>query len=398
MYKNKSDPDGQTGKKRDEKERPEAETPQIIIHADMDSFYASIEARQHPELAGKPVVVGADPRGGCGRGVVCTCSYEARRYGIHSAMPISRAFQLCPDAYFIPPDFSLYKEVSSRVMEIMRAYSKRFEQVGIDEAFLDFSHTGSYADACRSATNLKDEILRKEGLTCSIGIATGRILAKIASGYRKPDGLTVILPDNAGEFLSPLPVEKIPGVGKKTARELHGLGIYTIGNLASADIQQLIGKFGRSAAGLQAVARGEDGSGIEVRPGFRSVSREITFDHDISDTSLLVLTLDTLARDLSSWCDGEGIFFRNVSVKLRYEGFFTRTRAKTFTRHTAGLRTIRECALQLFRELYDGRNVRLIGIRLSGLRAGDREQKSIGEFFSQPKGRSGIDRKDNLQG
>lgn len=355
---------------------------QIIIHVDMDSFYASVEAREHPELAGKPVVVGADPRGGYGRGVVCTCSYEARNFGVHSAMPISHAYRLCPDAIFVPPDFSLYEEVSSRVMDIMRRYSGRFEQAGIDEAYLDFTHTGSFERARDCAVHLKEEIRSAESLTCSIGIATGRILAKIASDYKKPDGLTAIFPKEAGEFLAPLPVEKIPGIGKKTAGELHGLGISSIGDLASVDIQRLIGRYGRSIAGLQAVARGEDESGIEPRKGFRSVSREVTFDRDTSDTALLKFTLDSLAQELSSCCTGEHIIFRTISVKLRYEGFSTRTRARTFSRHTEGNRIIRDTSWDLFRDIYDGRNVRLIGIRLSGIRSGDRKQKCIGEFLS----------------
>lgn len=358
------------------------EMPQIIVHIDMDSFYASVEARHHPELAGKPVVVGADPRNGSGRGVVCTCSYEARKYGIHSAMPISRAYQLCPDACFIPPDFKLYDGVSSRVMAIMRQYSGRFEQGGIDEAFLDFSHTGSFEKACESGMQLKEEIWEREGLTCSIGIARGKILAKIGSDYHKPDGMTVILPEKAREFLAPLPVEKIPGIGKKTAGELHGLGIFSIGDLASSDSQVLIGKFGRSIAGLLGVARGEDESGIEAHTGFRSVSREITFAHDISDNDLLMLNLDTLAQDLSVLCAEELIFFRTISIKLRYEGFFTRTRSKTLSRHTTGISAIQECAWHLFRDVYDGRKVRLIGIRLSGLRSGDRNQRCIAEFLS----------------
>jgi DNA polymerase IV (DinB-like DNA polymerase) len=357
-------------------------TRQIIIHVDMDSFYASAEAREHPELAGKPVVVGADPRGGYGRGVVCTCSYEARNFGIHSAMPISHAYRLCPDAIFVPPDFSLYEEVSSRVMDIMRRYSGRFEQAGIDEAYLDFTHTGSFENARERAVLLKEEIQNAESLTCSIGIATGRVLAKIASDYKKPDGLTTILPEDAKEFLAPLSVEKIPGIGKKTAGELHGLGIYLIGDLASADIQRLIGKYGRSIVGLYVVARGEDECGIEPRTGFRSVSREVTFEQDTSDIDLLKFTLDTLAQELSSWCVGENVIFRTISIKLRYEGFSTRSRARTFARYTSGARIIRETAWHLFRDLYDDRNVRLIGIRLSGIRSGDREQKCIGEFLS----------------
>lgn len=325
-------------------------------------------------------MVGADPRGGYGRGVVCTCSYEARNCGIHSAMPISRAYRLCPDAIFVPPDFSLYEEVSSRVMNILQRYSGRFEQAGIDEAYLDLTPTGSFERAGESAGRLKGEIWKAESLTCSVGIATGRVLAKIASDYKKPDGLTAILPGEAREFLAPLPVEKIPGIGKKTAGELHGLGIYLIGDLASADIQRLIGKYGRSIAILQSVARGEDESGIVPRTGFRSVSREVTFDQDSSDTALFMATLDTLAEELSSWCAGE-ITFRTISVKLRYEGFSTRTRARTFTRHIEGTRIIRDTAWDLFRDLYDGRNVRLIGIRLSGIRSGDRKQKCIGEFL-----------------
>ena len=328
------------------------------------------------------MVVGADPRGGYGRGVVCTCSYEARNYGIHSAMPISHAYQLCPDAIFVSPDFSLYEEVSSRVMDIMRCYSGRFEQAGIDEAYLDFTHFGSFEWARESAVGLKEEIRSAESITCSIGIATGRVLAKIASDYQKPDGLTAILPEGAREFLAPLPVEKIPGIGKKTAGELHGFGIYLIGDLASMDIQRLIGKYGRSIAGLQAVAQGEDESGIKPRTGFRSVSREVTFDEDTTDTALLGFTLDSLAQELSSCCAGENIIFRTISVKLRYEGFSTRTRARSFTRHTEGTRVIRDTACDLFRDLYDGRNVRLIGIRLSGIRSGDRKQKCIGEFLS----------------
>jgi DNA polymerase IV (DinB-like DNA polymerase) len=357
-------------------------TRQIIIHVDMDSFYASAEARENPELAGKPVVVGADPRGGYGRGVVCTCSYEARNFGIHSAMPISHAYRLCPDAIFVPPDFSLYEEVSSRVMDIIRRYSGRFEQAGIDEAYLDFTHTGSFERAKERAARLKEEIQSAESLTCSIGIATGRALAKIASDFQKPDGLTAILPEEAREFLAPLPVEKIPGIGKKTAGELHRLGIYLIGDLASADIQRLIGKYGRSIVWLQAVARGEDESGIETRAGFRSVSREVTFDQDTSDTDLLKFTLDMLTEELSSWCTGENVIFRTITIKFRYEGFSTRTRSRTFARHTSGARVIRETVWHLFRDLYDGRNVRLIGIRLSGIRSGDREQKCIGEFLS----------------
>ena len=352
----------------------------IILHLDMDSFYASVEARERQGLAGKPVVVGADPRGGAGRGVVCTCSYEARRYGIHSAMPISRAYQLCPDAVFLPPDFDLYARVSSSVMEILKRHSGIFEQVSIDEAFLDLSDLASYSAAREVGERIKEEITCDLKITCSIGIAPGRILAKIASDYHKPGGLTVLTPGETRGFLAPLPVEKIPGIGKKAAHELHRLGITTIGDLAAADIQQLIGKFGRRAADLQALARGYDERGVQHRTSSRSVSRETTFEGDTCDPDLLLQTLDTLASDLSLWCDENGVSFRTISVKVRYQGFVTRTRAKTLATHTAGVQVIRGYARELFSEVCDGRDIRLIGIQLAGLRSRDRHQKTIDEF------------------
>ena len=352
----------------------------IILHLDMDSFYASIEAREHPAIAGKPIVVGADPKKGSGRGVVCTCSYEARSFGIHSAMPVSRAYELCPDAVFLPPDFDLYRQVSSAVMEILRRHSDTFEQVSIDEAYLDLSALGSYPAAHAVGESIKDQIRRELNLTCSIGIAPGRTLAKIASDHHKPDGLTVLTPGETRGFLAPLPVEKIPGIGKKRTVELHRLGIATIGDLAAAEIQQLIGVFRRPAAVLQALAQGTDERGVLPRTSSRSVSRETTFEEDTCDPDLLLQTLDTLASDLALWCDETSTSFRTLSVKVRYQGFLTRTRAKTLATHTAGGQVIRGVARELVSEVVDGRPVRLIGIRLAGLRSEDRKQRKITEF------------------
>jgi DNA polymerase IV (DinB-like DNA polymerase) len=356
----------------------------IIFHVDMDSFYASVEVREHPEYAGRPVIVGADPRGGLGRGVVSTCSYEARKFGVHSAMPISHAYQRCPDAVFIRPHFELYEQASQSVMRILRQYSPVFEQVSIDEAYLDMSHLHSFEAAQEKAQEIKEEIRGKERLACSIGIASGRILAKIASDRSKPDGLLVVTPEDAASFLAPLPVEKIPGIGKKSARALHEMGISTIGQLAFADIQVLIAKFGRSAVVIRDLARGIDRTSIRIRETSRSLSREMTFEQDTRDIPTLQRTLDGMAQELAKNLSHERMMFKTVTIKIRYQGFDTRTKARTIEKPRADLLTIRAVARQLFSELYDGRLVRLIGLKLSGLQTGDRSQTKIDDFYDPP--------------
>jgi len=193
----------------------------IILHVDMDSFFASVEVRENPALKVKPLVVGADPKGGKGRGVVSTCSYEARKYGIRSGMPISCAFHLCPDAVFLPVNFELYIRVSKKVMEILKRYADTFEQVGIDEAFLDISSGGTLETASHLAQKIKEEIYEREKLTCSISIGPTKIVAKIASDFRKPDGLTLVDLEHVEEFLFSLKVGKIPGIGRKTEFALN---------------------------------------------------------------------------------------------------------------------------------------------------------------------------------
>jgi DNA polymerase IV (DinB-like DNA polymerase) len=356
----------------------------IIFHVDMDSFYASVEVREHPEYAGRPVIVGADPRGGLGRGVVSTCSYEARKFGVHSAMPISHAYQRCPDAVFIRPHFELYEQASQSVMRILRQYSPVFEQVSIDEAYLDMSHLHSFEAAQEKAQEIKEEIRGKERLACSIGIASGRILAKIASDRSKPDGLLVVTPEDAASFLAPLPVEKIPGIGKKSARALHEMGISTIGQLAFADIQVLIAKFGRSAVVIRDLARGIDRTSIRIRETSRSLSREMTYEQDTRDIPTLQRTLDGMAQELAKNLSHERMMFKTVTIKIRYQGFDTRTKARTIEKPRADLLTIRAVARQLFSELYDGRLVRLIGLKLSGLQTGDRSQTKIDDFYDPP--------------
>jgi DNA polymerase IV (DinB-like DNA polymerase) len=349
----------------------------IILHLDMDSFYASVEVGEHPDLRGKPVVIGADPRNGKGRGVVVTCSYEARAFGIHSAMPISQAFILCPHAVFLPPDFRRYVQVSEAIMTVLRSYGFRFQQVSVDEAFLDVSPLGSFPEARRLSVEIKKFILSELGLTCSIGVGPGKVVAKIASDFHKPDGLTVIEPADVAGFLAPLQVRKIPGVGKKSESELFELGIRTIGDLAAYDTRALIARFGHGALFLQEIARGIDRSEVEERNGVNSVSRETTFGTDTSDPQVIFMTMATLAGEVHRSLAAENLRFRTLTIKVRYQGFITKTKARTLSHFTNEERIIRTCAHSLLQEVIDGRKVRLLGLRLSSFDRKDPGQVTL---------------------
>ena len=349
----------------------------IILHLDMDSFYASVEMRARPELRGKPVVIGADPKQGKGRGVVATCSYEARAFGIRSAMPISQAFVLCPHAVFLPPDFPRYVKASADVMAILKAQGLPFEQVSIDEAFLDVSRLGTFPAATDLAVRIKDTILTHLGLTCSIGLAPTKVVAKIASDVHKPGGLTVVEPENLFSFLAPMPVRKIPGIGKKSEAVLFEMGIRTIRDLAAYDIQVLIARFGRSAVTLQDIAAGIDRSEVEEREGVKSVSRETTFTDDTDDVQLIAATMDTLAEEVCRNLSDESLHCRTVTVKVRYQGFVTKTKARTLPHYTGDTATVRTCAHSLLRDIFDGRKIRLLGIRLSSFDTCDARQMTL---------------------
>lgn len=351
---------------------------QIILHLDMDSFYASVEAHRRPELAGKPVVIGADPKAGKGRGVVSTCSYEARKYGIRSAMPISQAYTLCPHAVFLPPDFPAYVQASAAVMAILRSSGLGMEQVSIDEAFLDISPLGDFTTARAFAETLREGIRNRLGLSCSIGIAPSRTIAKIASDFRKPGGLTSVTSSAAREFLSPLPVRRIPGVGKKAEGMLFEMGIRTIGDLAQQDVQVLIGRFGRSAVSLHQLACGIDNSGVPEGSGeTKSISRETTFESDTDDVEGIISTLDALVRSVSGTLSEENLRFRTLTLKIRYTGFITRNRSRSLTHFTNDPASILALAHTLFREEYDGRKIRLIGVRLSSFEKRDAFQATL---------------------
>jgi DNA polymerase IV (DinB-like DNA polymerase) len=350
---------------------------QIILHMDMDSFYASVEMQRKPELQKQPVVVGADPKSGRGRGVVCTCSYEARAFGIRSAMPVSHAYVLCPHAVFLSPDYQYYSRISAQIMDVLCSFGYRFLQVSIDEAFLDISPCGSYGAAAMLAEKIQEMIRSRFCLTCSVGVAPGKTVAKIASDYKKPGGLTVVEPQTVKTFLAPLPVRKIPGVGKKSEAQLLELDIRTVGDLAASDIQVLIGRFGHNAVSLHTLASGTDSSQLEDYKGVRSLSRETTFESDTDDPDLLVASLDTLTASVHRNLSEETLRCRTVTVKIRYHGFVTRTKSRTLSHSTGSADQIRSCARALFQEVYDGRKVRLIGVRLSSFGKPDQRQMTL---------------------
>jgi len=353
--------------------------PRIILHVDMDAFYASAERRRNPELTGLAIIVGADPKGGKGRGVVAGCSYEARKFGVHSAQPISRAYRLCPQAVYLRPNFALYEEVSARIMDILRGFSEKLEPMGLDEAFLDLSEkVEGFEQAAEVAKKIKDEIKTREGLTCSIGVAPNKAIAKVASDHRKPDGLTVVTPDEASSFLRPLPVSRISGVGKKTAEILEKVGVKTIGDLARFPAGRIVELFGKWGIRLWEIANGIDESPVITSYDIKSISNETTFEEDVADRSIVIETLDKLALDVHSRATQDGFLWRTVGIKLRFEDFSTFTRAKSRNDYTQSLDVVRNSVRSLFSEFEkDPRKIRLVGVRLSNLRRTDLSQETL---------------------
>jgi DNA polymerase IV (DinB-like DNA polymerase) len=341
-----------------------------ILLVDMDGFFSSIEVVRHPELAGLPVVVGADPKGGAGRGVVSTCSYEAREYGIHSGMPISRAYRLCPDAKFLPVDMALYQAVSGRIMKILASYADRFQRVSIDEAFIQVK-TDDPEDVIETALDIKKEILAKEKLTCSIGIGPNKLVAKIASDAQKPDGLTVVAPDEVCEFLDPMPAKKIPGIGKKTGQALKGMGIETIRDLREYDARKLVLRFGKWGHRMQDLAYGIDRSEVKEDRTVKSIGRELTFEEDTSDPGLIHDSIDALADATHRALSKTGYLFRTVSVKVRFEDFDTRTRSRSIGFPSSDPELVKNISKNLISEFIGEVKIRLIGIRLSNLQMVD---------------------------
>lgn len=355
-----------------------------ILHVDMDAFYAAVEARERPEIASRPIVVGADPKAGRGRGVVAACNYEARRYGIRSAMPISQAYRRCPDAVFLPVRGALYAEVSDRVMATLERYTDLVEPLSIDEAFLDVTGSrGLFGNGVQIAQQIKEEIRRREGLTASVGVAPNKFLAKLASDLGKPDGLVVVEPGREAEFLHDLPVERLWGVGSKTAPRFHALGLRTLGDVARAPIALLESQFGAAhAAHFHSLARGEDDRPVVPDRERKSVGRETTFEEDVADRDTLRRTLLELTDEVAMRLRRRGIAGHTLTVKLRTADFTTHTRQRTLPTSVATTQAIYPIAKELL-GLADpgGQPIRLVGLSVSGLhpRPADEQTSLFGD-------------------
>jgi DNA polymerase IV (DinB-like DNA polymerase) len=353
-----------------------SEKRRIIFHVDMDHFFTAVEEREHPEYKGKPVIVGADPKGGKGRGVVSTCNYEARKFGVRSGMPISKAWKLCPQAIYLPVNYELYTKVSERIMSLLRKYADKFEQWGIDEAFLDVtSKVKDYAEAEALATEIKREIYEKEGLTCSIGVGPNKLVAKIASDYKKPDGLTLVREEEAENFLAPLPVRKLLWVGRKTEQKLKAMGIKTIGELAHYDPTALAEVFGVMGTQMYLMAHGIDRSKVEERGEIKSISREKTFEEDTSNFDFVLKALDELSEEVHKDVLRQNLYFKTVTVKVRYENFETHTHSKTLPLITNQLEELKKTSKELLEAyLRWDRKIRLIGVRVSNFTSAEKQR------------------------
>lgn len=340
-----------------------------IIHVDMDAFYAAVEQRDTPAYKGKPVIVGADPRGGKGRGVVAACSYEARVFGVRSALPISRAYRLCPHALFLPVRMERYEEVSDRIFAILRGYTNLVEPLSIDEAFLDV--TGSariFGEPAAIGRRIKEEIWREERLAASVGVAPNKFVAKIASDLEKPDGFVVVHPEGIEAFLKDLPIRYLWGVGEKTASSLKRLGLRTIGDLARWPAEDLSRRFGKVGTHLHQLSRGIDDRPVIPEVDVKSIGAETTFSADTSDLRQIRQTLLGLAERVSARLRGEGYAGSTITLKLRYANFTTLTRSLTLPEPAALTEDIYAAALSRLEKIsLLGRRVRLLGIAVSKL-------------------------------
>ncbi len=359
----------------------------IVIHLDMDAFFAAVEAERDPALRGRPLVIGADPKGGQGRGVVMTASYAARTYGIRSAMPISRAWRLAeaarlrgePETVFLRGNHPLYREVSGRIMALAQEGADAFEEASIDEAYLDVSSQGDFERARDHALRLKARVREREGLTASVGIGPNKLVAKIASDMKKPDGLTIVPPDAVLDFLAPLSIRVIPGIGPKTQALLGSHGIKTIAELRTVDPVALVGWLGKWGADLHDRALGISDSSVSNEWERKSVGEQETFEQDTLDEPFVRGRARALAAEVLERARAESFpAFRTVTVTVRFTNFVTLSRSRSAPAPLATLEALVETVEGLLAPFFDEREnprrrkIRLIGVRVEKLsRAAD---------------------------
>jgi DNA polymerase IV len=336
-----------------------------ILHCDMDCFYAAVHMRDDPRLQGQPVVIGGDPGG---RGVVAAASYEARAFGVRSAMPAARAVRLCPRAVFLRPDFPRYRRESEAIFAIYREFTPLIQPVALDEAYLDVSEQlGAWGTATAVAREIRRRVRAERGLTVSVGVGPSRLVAKIASDFKKPDGLTVVPPERVRDFLDPLPVRTLPGVGPATEKVLLDLGVATVADLAARPLEEIQQRFGRHGALLHRFANGEDQRPVEVSRERKSLGQERTYARDLAELDAMDAELGRLAERVAEGLDRRGLAGRTVTVKVRYADFSTVTRAHSLAQPTSDAAEIARHALALLRQTEaPSRPVRLLGVTVSG--------------------------------
>ena len=351
-----------------------------IIHVDMDAFYASVEQRDDPFLLGKPVIVGGRPNS---RGVVSAASYEARKFGIHSAMPLAEAFRRCPQAIFLPVNAQKYREVSLQIRQIFLSYTPMVEPISLDEAFLDVSgSTSLFGPANSIALEIKQRIRQELNLTASVGLASNKFLAKLASDLRKPDGFVVVHPNRIQEFLDPLSVERIWGVGKKTAEQLHNINVKTVRDLRHLEQGYLTKRFGVLGSQLYQLALGIDDRPVESDRVAKSIGREITFTSDLDNRDILKTVLLELAIDVGRNLRKEALKGKTISMKVRYHDFHTISRSHTLQRATDLDDVIYQEACNLLQGVSLKHPLRLIGVTVHNLTDQKEGQLSL---FAEPQ-------------
>jgi len=346
--------------------------PRIIAHVDMDCFFVAVERLKNPDLIGKPVIVGGDPTG---RGVVSSASYEAREYGVHSAMPGSQAVRLCPDAIFISGSFGDYDHYSRQVREVLEQYTPLVQMASIDEAYLDLSGTERlYGAPMQMAQTIRDHILDETGLVASFGVGTNKLIAKIASDYGKPNAITIVLPGEEAGFLAPMNIRKIPGVGPRTEERLNSIGITKVHEIVDSEVNRLASRVGgiEHAQSLGKRALGQSDALVTTERERKSISKEITFREDISDQDYLISILRYLTEQVTGKIRGLNKKAYTVNLKFRYPDFETHTRAHTLEHATDQSAAVFESAKSMtLKAVKFDRGIRLIGVGVSNFQSSD---------------------------
>ena len=338
-----------------------ADDPRAILHLDLDAFFAAVEVLENPDLENKPVVVGGRPNQ---RGVVAAASYPAREYGIRSAMPMSRAVSLCPDLVIVPARHSLYREYSHQVMALLHDVTPLVEQMSVDEAFLDVTEQcAAWIEAVDVAHRLQQQVRAEVRLSASLGVATNKLVAKVASDHDKPGGLTVVQPGQEAAFLAPLPVRALWGVGPVTAQKLSGMGVHTVGDLARLPEAELEARFGQQGRAMARQAQGIDRRPVVTEHEVKSVSHERTFSRDLAEAVALEAQLLTMSRGVARRLKKAGMAAGTVSIKVRYADFTTLTRQMSLSVPTDDEEMIHQAAVGLLHKVWrPGQRVRLLGV------------------------------------